>query len=221
MKFETKAASYVCWYLLTTAGLAASRPDIAMDAGKAPLSAEFTIARPFLNLSVEGPRDFASKIGMELLVDGKVVRSASATEYFDKVPRWRTWDVSHLLGKTAHLRINGGEAIQVLVVTQSDTRKGIATDSTVLFQETLRPQFHYTSRGHWMNDPNGLVYYKGTWHLFHQYKYPASVGIAWAHATSADLLHWVHQDVAIPSRNGNSNASGSGLVDWENVSGLK
>lgn len=206
----------IAGFFLAIAGIAAPRPDIAVDLAK-----EFTIERPFLNLSVEGIRDFPSKIGMELLVDGKVVRSASATESFDKVARWRTWDVAALAGNKARLRINGGDSIQVKAVAESDTAKAIATDATILFQETLRPQFHYTSRGHWMNDPNGLVYYEGTWHLFHQYRYPESVGIAWAHATSTDLLHWTHQDVAIPSRNDNSNASGSGLVDWDNVSGLQ
>ena len=51
-----------------------------------------------------------------------------------------------------------------------------------------------------MNDPNGLVYYQGQWHLFHQHRYPGSDNIVWAHAASPDLLHWKHLGVRASGR---------------------
>jgi len=81
------------------------------------------------------------------------------------------------------------------------------------FTEPWRPQYHYTPVFGWMNDPNGLVYFKGKWRLFMQHN-------GWGYATSDDLLHWKHQPVAIrPDENGGI-WSGSSVVDFNDSSGL-
>src|SRR5690349_19625099 len=64
------------------------------------------------------------------------------------------------------------------------------------YQEPWRPQFHYSQPNLFMNDPNGLVYYAGEWHLFYQSR-PGG-GIVWGHAISKDLVHWDNLPVAIP-----------------------
>ena len=95
-----------------------------------------------------------------------------------------------------------------------------AQDST--YQEMNRPQLHFTPRTHWMNDPNGLVYVNGWYHLFYQY-YPKAIDwgpMHWGHAISKDLLHWQQQPIALyPDRLGYI-FSGSAVYDKNNTSGL-
>ncbi|MCJ7467707.1 MAG: glycoside hydrolase family 32 protein [Maribacter sp.] len=90
------------------------------------------------------------------------------------------------------------------------------------YNETFRPQFHFSPEEKWMNDPNGLVYNKGIYHLFYQY-YPDDIvwgPMHWGHATSADLVHWTHKPIALfPDKNGLI-FSGSAVVDKNNTSGF-
>jgi sucrose-6-phosphate hydrolase SacC (GH32 family) len=88
--------------------------------------------------------------------------------------------------------------------------------------EKYRPQFHFTPDRNWMNDPNGLVYYKGKYHLFFQHNPQANVwgNMSWGHATSADLYNWQEQTVAIACTPTSGIFSGSAVVDINNTSGF-
>lgn len=90
------------------------------------------------------------------------------------------------------------------------------------FQEAFRPQFHFSPKDSWMNDPNGMVYHQGIYHLFFQY-YPEDIvwgPMHWGHATSKDLIHWDHEPIKLfPDENGYI-FSGSAVVDHKNTSGL-
>jgi len=90
------------------------------------------------------------------------------------------------------------------------------------FREPYRLQFHFSPPKNWTNDPNGLVYYKGEYHLFFQYNpFGTQWGhMSWGHAVSADLVHWKPLPVAIPEENGIMIFSGSAVVDAHNSSGL-
>jgi fructan beta-fructosidase len=99
---------------------------------------------------------------------------------------------------------------------------GAAAAQSAGYQEPFRPQFHYTPAMNWMNDPNGLVYYKGEYHLFYQYNpFGSQWGhMSWGHAVSRDLVHWRELSVAIPEQGDEMVFSGSAVVDRQNTSGL-
>jgi fructan beta-fructosidase len=91
------------------------------------------------------------------------------------------------------------------------------------YNERWRPQFHFTPLKNFMNDPNGLVYYKGEYHLFYQYNPQGTEWghMSWGHAVSGDMLHWKNLPLAIAEVPGQYMIySGSAVVDWHNASGL-
>jgi fructan beta-fructosidase len=90
------------------------------------------------------------------------------------------------------------------------------------YKEKYRPLMHFSPREHWMNDPNGMVYFNGIYHLFFQYYPAASVWgpMHWGHAISEDLVHWKQLPIAIyPDKLGYI-FSGSVVVDSNNTSGF-
>ncbi|WP_419872624.1 GH32 C-terminal domain-containing protein [Candidatus Pristimantibacillus sp. PTI5] len=97
-----------------------------------------------------------------------------------------------------------------------------AAGSNPLTAEQLRPLIHYTPEQNWLNDPNGLVYYDGEYHMFYQYKPSGNTWgeMFWGHAVSKDLINWEELPIALyPDELGHM-FSGSVVVDWNNTSGF-
>lgn len=90
------------------------------------------------------------------------------------------------------------------------------------YQEQYRPQYHFSPDSMWMNDPNGMVYYQGEYHLFYQHNPFDNVWgpMHWGHAISKDLVHWEHQPIALYPDSLGTIFSGSAVVDRDNTSGL-
>lgn len=132
---------------------------------------------------------------------------------------WAHLDLSPWKGQTFQVKAEGLPA-------GSKTLAGLEISDQIknsgnFYDETLRPQIHFSARRGWLNDPNGLVYYDGVYHLFYQYNpYGTKWGnMHWGHAVSTDLVHWKELDIALyPDRQWMW--SGCGVVDWKNVSGL-
>jgi fructan beta-fructosidase len=92
-----------------------------------------------------------------------------------------------------------------------------------LYKEKYRPQYHFSPAQNWSNDPNGLVYYQGEYHLFYQYN-PNDVvwgPMHWGHAVSEDLIHWEHLPIALkPDQELGMIFSGSAVVDKNDTTGF-
>ena len=90
------------------------------------------------------------------------------------------------------------------------------------YSELYRPQIHFTPAKNWMNDPNGMVYVDGTWHLFYQYNPQGNDwgNMSWGHATSTDLVHWSEQPVALTRDELGDIFSGSCVIDKDNTAGF-
>ncbi|MEP5792074.1 MAG: glycoside hydrolase family 32 protein [Cyclobacteriaceae bacterium] len=88
--------------------------------------------------------------------------------------------------------------------------------------EEYRPVYHFTPSGNWMNDPNGMVYFKGEYHLFYQHYPDSNVWgpMHWGHAVSTDMVNWEHLPIALYPDSLGYIFSGSAVIDWQNTTGF-
>lgn len=133
---------------------------------------------------------------------------------FEKPDTFFYVDVSRFFGKelTLELEFGDGEAFEL-----TDTY-----DDAEIYSQPLRPAAHFTAKRGWLNDPNGLCFYEGKYHLFFQHN-PVGVNwgnMHWGHAASRDLLRWREEDVALYPDELGMMYSGSAFIDSANASGL-
>ncbi len=151
------------------------------------MSREFTVDSKYLIIPIKNK---AKKCNLILDIDGKPVRRYS-TELAvdpDQVDWWAFFTIESYKGKSATVSASRATEEGFALVTQADEVPG----SETWYTEELRPQFHFSQVVGWNNDPNGMVYYDGEWHLYFQHN-PVGWGwgnMTWGHAVSTDLVHW-------------------------------
>jgi fructan beta-fructosidase len=166
-------------------------------------------------------RGQAGKNRVLIDVDGKPYMSAYDTLIAAKNPdHWRWIDLKLMQGKTVSVRIEGPDAAAIAQVSVSDTVPGGPA-----YQEPDRPKVHFTPIRGWLNDPSGMIYLDGTWHLYYANtrlnNVVAGPNNAWGHATSTDLLHWEEQPTFLtPIRGECSFWTGGAAVDVANTTDL-
>jgi hypothetical protein len=170
----------------------------------------FKIEKRYLNLPI---KNGAPKLKITTLVDGHL-EVKNEIQLADGQPDWWAFiDVGAWRGKTVTLQVTnlpaGSKALSS--IEQSDAIKG----GENLYREPLRGQFHFSSRRGWNNDPNGLVFFNGEYHLFYQHNpYGWRHGnMHWGHAVSRDLVRWEEIGDAIAPDHLGTISSGSAVVD--------
>lgn len=161
----------------------------------------------------------AERRWVSLKREGETVRQFSIELAGDTSNQWVASDVSAFIGKELLVECELPPGATLLeAIRQSD---GLP-HADAFYREELRPQFHFTSRIGRLNDPNGLVFLDGEYHLFYQHN-PfgiISTNKSWGHAVSTDLLHWRELDTAIHPDARGLIYSGSAVVDGAGTTGF-
>ena len=148
--------------------------------------------------------------------------SISQSPYFirlaqDSIDYWVKLDVKNFKGKTVSLEFEGLEknSFAIKNIKQSD-------NFDFDYKEKYRPAYHFTPEYGWMNDPNGMVFLDGEYHLFYQYNPFGAVwgNMHWGHAVSTDLTSWTYLPVAIGPDSLGAIFSGSAVIDKNNTAGF-
>ncbi|MBK8977468.1 MAG: glycoside hydrolase family 32 protein [Planctomycetes bacterium] len=192
-----------------------ARPELGARPG--PRARELLVDRRYLLLPI---RTGARQVNVDLRIAGEDVRQFEAELAISAadVSFWSFLDLAAFAGARAELRFGRVHDASVELVRLTDE----LPEPSDLYDEPLRPQLRFSQRVGWNNDPNGLVYLDGEWHLFFQHNpYGWSWGnMHWGHAVSRDLVHWQQLPIAIYSRGrGDLAFSGGAVVDERNTSG--
>lgn len=171
------------------------------------------INKKYLNFPISHQQDRSK---MTLKVKGQpdiplVIRLAPGEADY-----WMFKDVTNLKGKTITIQYEG-DSKGLSQIFQDDEIVG----QKELYKEENRPQFHFTTKRGWINDPNGMVYHDGEYHLFYQHNpYERDwENMHWGHAVSKDLIHWEElPDALYPDEMGGM-FSGSAVIDYDNTAG--
>jgi len=176
----------------------------------------------YLLLPIE---EAAPESPVKVVVDNVLQRTLNIRLALTKVDYYVPFSLDEFRGKHlvmyAHVNINrsnrGGVGSEICMqnIKLSDT-----FDTTN--REKFRPEYHHTPEYAWMNDPNGMFYKDGEWHLYYQYGPYGSMwnNMTWGHSVSKDLIHWEHRPNAINPDAHGAIFSGSCIVDKENTAGF-
>jgi fructan beta-fructosidase len=176
------------------------------------ISLNFSTSKKYLLLPVE---DTAEELQATIWVDDKKIDTYVLRIAQNSVDYWVPVELSAWKNQEVSLKLNKAAAF---------LKEAQLSDSFDFeYNEKYRPACHFTPLYGWMNDPNGMVYYAGEYHLFYQHN-PYGTrwqNMSWGHAVSTDLVHWEHLPVALKPDSLGTIFSGSCVVDENNTAGFQ
>lgn len=184
----------------------------------------------YLMLPIE---ETAEDSKVELLVNGKIEKTFYVRLAANKVDYSVPFDLTPYNGQNVVLRVTAPESQTIvnnslhpgkLPVKNEIWLKNLSLSDTFDTEniEKYRPLYHHTPLYGWMNDPNGMFYKDGVWHLYYQWNPYGSrwQNMTWGHSSSKDLVNWEHHPVAIEPNDLGSIFSGSAAIDHNNTAGF-
>ena len=194
---------------------------IIKDLGEGHCLVQINTNQRYLLLPVE---EVMPDVRVSMIVNNKEVKAADVRLAVNRVDYFVPLDLSGYTGKNVLLKFKLGSNDPVrgkLSVVCCKEMKLADTFDTGN-REKFRPTYHFSPLYGWMNDPNGMVYKDGEYHLFYQYNpYGSKWGnMSWGHAISKDLVNWQHLPVAIAPDALGTIFSGSAVVDTDNTAGF-
>lgn len=194
-----------------------------------PLSKRLAVNDSHLIIPVANSNDKENLLRLGIYRDDLLIQNLNVSLPRDGAAYWlaayplSAFDIS---GKEITIApVEGGFAPESCRAAFEQIRVGPASDAYTKddFNEAYRNQFHPSTRRGWNNDPNGMVFHDGKYHLYYQHN-PVGIfwgNMHWGHFESVDLIHWQEQPIALFQKTVNDMAfSGGGFVDFNNSAGL-
>lgn len=187
--------------------------SLAMTAQHVRADVSIKATKPYLILPIA---EKSENIHIAIFDGNKEVTDFNLRLATDSIEYLMPFDLTEWKGRT--LTLKSDVDLTDYKIYLSDTIPG----ENLLYSERFRPQFHFSTKRGWINDPNGLVYHDGEYHLFYQYN-PVGIewgNMNWGHAVSHDLIHWEELPIALRMGPDGEIYSGSAIIDQDNVTGL-
>ena len=170
-------------------------------------------------------QDAGEESQVHVVVDGKLERSIVVRLATSKVDYTVPLDLTPYQGKHVVLNVVTPQSRSTIREAKEDACwKDMRLSDTFSAEnrEKYRPAYHHTPLYGWMNDPNGMVYHDGVWHLCYQWNPFGSKwqNMTWGHSTSRDLIHWEPQEPALLPDGLGTIFSGSSAIDEANSAGF-
>ena len=221
MNKKVKLLTILIFISMLTAVLFAEGVTVSDESMIQEIKKDFVINKRYLIWPIKRlPRQVKAASRFFLEIDGELLTFADI-ELSGEPDFWVYTDLAQYKGKklTIHGSVHKDQIEAFKNVAIADKVPGMEN----VYHESLRPQYHFSPRRGWHNDANGMMYYKGRWHLFYQHN-PYNWhwwNMHWGHAVSTDLLHWKELAPAIHPGPEGTIWSGSGAVDINNSAGFQ
>ena len=216
---------FIVGLLLPFSSIYADIPQLTInDLGEGHCLVRIQANKKYVLLPVE---ESSPDVRVSMVLDNREVKAFDVKLAVTKVDYLVPVDISSYSGKEVLLKFKLISLDPVRVNLSSHNaacclEMKLSDEYDTSNREKYRPSYHFTPVYGWMNDPNGMVYKDGTYHLFYQYNPYGSMwgNMHWGHATSTDLIHWEHCPVAIAPDALGAIFSGSCVVDKDNTAGF-